>query len=356
ALRDPEPSVRVAAIRALAQVGDEKAGAAVVGLIADPAPSVRRAVLGASLRLPVAQRADRLYAAAVGDDDAAVRRMAAASFLFLDSERVYPRAIADLRHAEFERRRRAIALLHTLVPARFSYDPGKPEAGAPAWENWWANKKRKKQGGFRYHVEDLRRRGIDLVLVIDATGSMASLIQATKRKLEAVVEGVRRIVPDLRVRIVFYRDRGDEFLTLGSPLTHDARLLEDFIAAVPAGGGGDLEEAVLDGLRNAMRTTKWRNKPQRVVILFGDAPPHEGDLPLLETTLAEFQGTVHTVDVTGYGQARSQGAHLGSFAQIAKWGGGSFVRSGNDRELLREILVLTLGPQHRAAVEALFGF
>ena len=93
--------------------------------------------------------------------------------------------------------------------------------------------------GFQYHIEDLRRRGIDLVLVLDATGSMAPVIQAAKRRIAAVAAELRRIVPDLRVRIVAYRDRGDVFLTLASPLTHEIRVLEDFLACIPAAGGGD---------------------------------------------------------------------------------------------------------------------
>ncbi|MHC4449430.1 MAG: HEAT repeat domain-containing protein [Planctomycetota bacterium] len=358
-LQDDDPRVRSAAVRALGRIGDEEAGAAVTALDADPDAAVRRAVLGAILRLPVPKRVDRLYRIATQDRDPAVRASAAASFGFLEDRSVYGRAVADLRDENYETRKRAVELLRVLQPARFDYDPGKPEVGAAAWEAWWKSKSRGKQGGFRYHVEDLRRRGIDLVLVIDATGSMAPLIQATKRRLEAVVAGVQRVVPDLRVRVVFYRDRGDRFLTLASPLTHEVRLLEDFITAVPAGGGGDLAEAVLEGVRAATSGTPWRPKAQRIVILFGDAPPHPGDEALLERTIREFKGVVHTVDVTGYGRAasvpRGRSPHHAAFERIAQWGKGAFVHSGNDRELLREILVLTLGPEHRLAVEALFG-
>ena len=354
-LHDRAPEVRIAALRALGVIGDASAGEAVLGLRRDPEARVRRAVIGAVLRLPVPTRSDVLYDFALNDDDAGVRAAAAASLSFLDDRSAYPRAIADLRHAKRQVRERAIALLHAISAARFGYKPEQPESGAAAWSAWWRSKRERREGGFRYSVEDLRRRGIDLVLVIDATGSMASLIQATKRRLEMVVQGLRRVVPDLRVRVVFYRDRGDSFLTLSCELTHDTRLLEDFIACVPAGGGGDSAEAVLAGLRNAIKKTPWRDKSQRVILLFGDAPPHEDDEALIETVVGEHKGVVHAIDVTGYGQERRVSQPLASFARIAKWGGGAFVRSGNDHELLREILVLTLGPEHRAAVEALFG-
>ncbi|NJN14490.1 MAG: VWA domain-containing protein [Planctomycetes bacterium] len=150
-------------------------------------------------------------------------------------------------------------------------------------------------------MEDLRRRGLDVVLVLDATSSMARVIQATKRRIVAVVERLRRVVPDLRLRVVAFRDTGDLFVTIASPLTHDTRLLEDFLAGVPADGGGDAPEAVLAGVREAISGTPWREKSHRVVLLFGDAPPHEREMALLEATVKEFQGTVHAVDASSYG-------------------------------------------------------
>jgi len=355
AMRDASPMVREAALRALGRLGDAVAGKAVVRLRGDADPQVRRAVIGAMLRLPIEDRDAEFYRFALEDKDTKVRAAAAASLGLLEQTTILPRAIEDLESSNRLTRERALAVLHALTEARFNYNVSQPAAGAAAWNAWWKSKREQREGGFEYYVEDLRRRGIDLVLVIDATGSMAPLIQATKRRLQAVIDGVRRVVPDLRVRVVFYRDHREAFLTLASPLTHDERLLEDFIACVPAGGGGDTAESVLSGLRAAILKTDWRPKTQRVVLVFGDAPPHDDDLALIERTVTEFKGVVHTVDVTGYGRVGGARGRLATFGLIAKWGRGAFVRSGNDRELLREILVLTLGPKHRSAVEALFG-
>jgi len=192
------------------------------------------------------------------------------------------------------------------------------------------------------------------VLVVDATSSMAGLIQSTKSKLQEVAEGLRRVVPDLRVRVVAYRDRGDRFVTLGSPLTHDMRVVEDFLACLPAWGGGDAPEAVLEGLREAIGKTPWRAKSHRIVVLFGDAPPHPDDLPLVEAECKEFKGVIHAVDVGNYGQGGVQ-KPMDAFTRIAEWGHGTaLVLSGED-DLLRNLLVLTLGPRYRLAVETLFG-
>ncbi|MHC4930733.1 MAG: HEAT repeat domain-containing protein [Planctomycetota bacterium] len=349
---DPSPAVRIACARALGRLGNPKAAPALKVLLQQPEAAVRRAAVGALLRIDVEGRAELLYRAATRDESESVRTAAGAVIAFLDEPELLPRAIRELRHERLYVRRNALALLHTLTSARIEYDPERPEPGAGAWLRWWDGRERRVRApdAFRYHVEDLRRRGLDLVLVVDATGSMAPVIQATKRRLEAVIHRLRAIVPDLRARIVAYRDKGDAFLTLGSPLTHSPRILEDFIASIPAAGGGDAPEAVLDGLRNAMQETPWRNKSLRVVLLFGDAPPHDRDRALLESGLKEFKGVVHAVDCGAALRGTSA-----DFQQIARWGSGAYVRLENEEDLLRSILVLTLGPAHRAAVETLFG-
>jgi hypothetical protein len=273
-----------------------------------------------------------------------------------------PRAIEALLAEGEAARGRALELVERLTDARFPYDPSDPAKGHALWKAWWDARaeRARKPGAFRYHVEDLRRKGIDLVLVMDATGSMSPVIQSTKRRIEAVVEGLRRVVPDLRARIVAFRDEGDAFVSIGSPLTHDARMLEDFLACVPAWGGGDTEEAVLAGLRDAIERTPWREGTQRVIVLFGDAPPHDQEMPLVEATCREFKGTIHAADVGGYGAEGGAGGGaarvpIDAFARIAGWGRGAAVALADETELLKALLVLTLGPNHRAAVETLLG-
>jgi len=103
-----------------------------------------------------------------------------------------------------------------------------------------------------------------------------------------------------------------------------------------------------------MDRTKWRPGSHRIVLLFGDAPPHDKDMTLLRATLTEFKGTVHAVDVGGYGKGGVKFA-LGPYRKIAEWGRGTAVSLADEDDLLRNILVLTLGPRYRSAVETLFG-
>ncbi|MHC4137251.1 MAG: HEAT repeat domain-containing protein [Planctomycetota bacterium] len=356
-LKDPDALVLIACARALGRLGDARAAPTLEPLLSHRKYHVRRAAVGALLRLAHPERAAALYRVAIHDVHPAVRATAAEVLAFLDEdETVLPRAIEALGDKRLAVRENAIALIRVLTEARLGYSPAQPMEGRASWSAWWRKKteRRRPPDAFSYHVEDLRRKGIDLVLVLDATGSMAPVIQSTKRRIVTVMEGLRRVVPDLRARIVAYRDRGDVFLTLGSPLTHDARVLEDFLACISASGGDDPQEAVLAGLREAIARTKWRPASHRVVLLFGDAPPHDRDLTLLEAILKEFSGAVHGVDVGGYGRGGSKYA-LDAFRKIAQWGGGSAIHIADEGDLLRNILVLTLGARYRTAVEALFG-
>jgi len=362
--RDPDARVREACARALGRLGDPAAAPGLALLLNDGTPSVRRAAVGALLRVALPGRTEMLLLAALADDAPEVRGAAGAALEFLGAEEaVMPRAIAALL-ADPGIRPRALELLERLSEARFPYDPSDPAAGHGAWKAWWDAREGRapKPGAFRYHVEDLRRKGIDLVIAMDATDSMSPVIQSTKRKIEAVISGLKRVVPDLRVRIVAYRDEGDAFLTIGSPLTHDPRVLEDFLACVSAWGGGDLEESVLAGLRDAIEKTPWREGTQRVILLVGDAPPHDREMPLIEATCKEFKGMIHVGDVGPYGGeeggaggGRQPRAPLGAFVSIAAWGHGAAVVLEDETALLKNLLVLTLGPNHRTAVETLFG-
>lgn len=168
---------------------------------------------------------------------------------------------------------------------------------------------------------------IEVVFALDTTGSMAGLIEGAKEKIWAVVDqfasGQPR--PEIRIGLVAFRDRGDDYVTRVTPLTSDLDAVYAALLALQAGGGGDGPESVNQALAEAVGGMQWtrRAKVYRAVFVVGDAPPHTdyGDVQYAETVATARQQDIyiHTVLCGGSADAR------GHFAAMAKAGGGSLL-------------------------------
>jgi len=120
---------------------------------------------------------------------------------------------------------------------------------------------------------------LDLVFVLDTTGSMSGEIREVKSRVRQIASALTDARPGARVRLgpVVYRDRGDEYVTRTSELSSDVEVTFDFLdRVVSAGGGGDGPEDVLAGLAAALDEMDWDPSPStdRQLFLIGDAPPH----------------------------------------------------------------------------------
>jgi hypothetical protein len=60
---------------------------------------------------------------------------------------------------------------------------------------------------FAKYVGGLRKGGLDVAIVVDATGSMQNIIDDLKRRLTDVTRTMQRLVPTARIGAVAYRDR-----------------------------------------------------------------------------------------------------------------------------------------------------
>ena len=131
---------------------------------------------------------------------------------------------------------------------------------------------------------------VDVVFVLDTTGSMGGLIEGAKKKIwsiaSQIVSGQPR--PDVRIGLVGYRDKGDAYVTRRYQLTEDIDDIYENLQRFRAQGGGDTPEHVNRALYDAMNKMSWREGQDvlRLVFLVGDAPPHEGRDGLYSRTLA----------------------------------------------------------------------
>jgi Mg-chelatase subunit ChlD len=119
---------------------------------------------------------------------------------------------------------------------------------------------------------------VEVVFVLDTTGSMGGLIQAAKDKIWSIAStmAAAQPTPDIRVGLVAYRDRGDDYITRVVDLSDDLDSMYATLMDFAADGGGDGPEDVNRALYDAVHNISWSQDPDayQVVFLVGDAPPH----------------------------------------------------------------------------------
>ncbi len=223
-------------------------------------------------------------------------------------------------------------------------------------------------GSFGDYVGGLRKVGLDMVLVIDTTESMQFVIDQVKERTASLVSSIQRMVPTSRVGIVAYRDEGDEYVTRWTDLSFRTDKLLGFVSQISASGGGDWEEAALEAIDTAINDLSWRKKSKKIVILVGGSPPHPEDVDVLRSLVRDFEadgGSLSTIDVTDglhlrfskwmwkslYGskpfEASPKPEHYREvekiYRQLASDGGGELVQLEDEKELIRDVLILTFG-------------
>lgn len=119
---------------------------------------------------------------------------------------------------------------------------------------------------------------VDVVFVLDTTGSMSGLIQTAKDKIWSIATTMASAqpTPEIRIGLVAYRDRGDHYVTKVVDLSEDLDSVYATLMDFQADGGGDTPESVNKALYDAVHNISWSQDSQayQVVFLVGDAPPH----------------------------------------------------------------------------------
>ena len=200
---------------------------------------------------------------------------------------------------------------------------------------------------FGQMVMRLKRDGLDIVICFDSTGSMQGEIDQVKDKIQRIGNTLIRLIPKTRISICTYRDTKDHYLVKGWPLTDNLVEVVGFLETIDAAGGGDRPEAVHEGLAWSIDKNQFRRRSRKIVLLFGDAPPHQDKKVRCQKMASDFRknfgGVVSTVT------CRSED-RLEEFVDIARLGGGESYLTRNEREIMTQLIVLVFGSEHRKKV------
>ncbi|ALC12605.1 vWA domain-containing protein [Sphingopyxis sp. 113P3] len=117
---------------------------------------------------------------------------------------------------------------------------------------------------------------LDLMLVVDTTGSMGDEIAYLQAEIRSIIAAITAKHRDLDIRIgfVFYRDLGDDYITRTIAFDRDIGRAQGVLAQQYASGGGDYPEAMDQALIRAVGQN-WRPDAVKSLLLVADAPPHD---------------------------------------------------------------------------------
>ncbi len=233
--------------------------------------------------------------------------------------------------------------------------PGKPGGGPPGDGA---------PGGIPEITGKLKPLGydkLDLVIVFDATGSMGGAIGEVKSRIRLFVRSLNWLVPDTRLGLVAYRDLKKydledyqytvRLIDLQTPKGDGMAKLERFLRETEAYGGGDIPEAVMDGVKSAMDKMSWRKDAKRVIVVFGDAPPRPEDngvsqlMDLIRVWRGRTQGVLSTIDTTGNSKLMDE------FRQMAEVGGGQSCFLNDERAIVRQFMIMTFPKELKGDLE-----
>jgi len=125
---------------------------------------------------------------------------------------------------------------------------------------------------------DKSKPRIEVCFVLDTTSSMSGLIDGAKQKIWSIANEMisAKPTPELKLGLIGYRDRGDEYVVKTFNLTDDIDAIYGHLREFKAEGGGDAPESVNEALDEAIHKVSWSTdrKVLKIVFLVGDAPPH----------------------------------------------------------------------------------
>lgn len=132
---------------------------------------------------------------------------------------------------------------------------------------------------------------VDLVLCIDATGSMDPIIEMTKQNALNLPEDIMREakaqgkeIANLRLKVIVFRDYctdGEYAMQMTDffVLPKEKANLHDVVSDIIASGGGDEPEDGLEALAYAMNSDWTPSRPgakrRQVIVMWTDASAHE---------------------------------------------------------------------------------
>ena len=170
---------------------------------------------------------------------------------------------------------------------------------------------------------------LDVLFLLDATGSMGDEIDRLKTTIDSVAGRLAGLdtQPDFRFGMTLYRDLDDSFVTSTYDFTGSLDDFRSALANVVAEGGGDYPEALDEGLAEALGTPTWRDPSSTVQLVFlvADAPPQVGRQVETSYTQSIAEAISRGIKIIPIASSESDDQAEAVFRQLAAATGARFV-------------------------------
>jgi hypothetical protein len=129
----------------------------------------------------------------------------------------------------------------------------------------------------------------DVIFLFDVTGSMGGVLSTVKSKAINIMNGIRGAIPDTEFGVGSFGDYPGRYISYGynsyyggssdypfnmdQDITADTTAITTAINSLYARGGSDGPESYTRAVWESMHYS-WRDGAKRIVVIFGDAPPH----------------------------------------------------------------------------------
>lgn len=165
---------------------------------------------------------------------------------------------------------------------------------------------------------------LDLVFVVDTTGSMGDELSYIQGEIASIVEAIREQSGNVEMRfaMILYRDEGDDYVTRVLGFTSSQSDFREKLDNQRAAGGGDYEEAVHKAMAAANQLSFRKDNAARVLFWIADAPPHREQI---EDFLGEVQGLrqkgvkIYPVAASGVADVAEYLMRLAAQASMARY-------------------------------------
>ncbi len=124
-----------------------------------------------------------------------------------------------------------------------------------------------------HRIQSAVHDDLDMVICIDTTNSMRDYLKALQKDLLGPIAAEAKNYQHFRLGLVFYRDYMEDYLTRVVTFQSDVGVIQKALDQATAAGGGDIPEAVVEGLWAALNSFDWQ-ADHRLILVIGDAPQH----------------------------------------------------------------------------------